>query len=145
MINAAYLAGEQGMWKPNEPRISPQTVAELLEAGELLVIERDGELAGCVRVRELDDATGELGLLSAAREGGGVGRELIAAAEDWARERDKTRMRLQLLVPKEGDHPFKARLDGWYRRLGYRPLHREDFPHPGLAIPCDLLNYEKAL
>lgn len=145
MINAAYLAGEQGMWKPNEPRICPRTVAELLKAGELLVLERDGELAGCIRVRELDDETGELGLLTAARQGSGIGRELIAAAEDWARERGKTRMRLQLLVPKQGEHPFKVRLDGWYRRLGYEPREREDFPHPGLAVPCDLLNYEKGL
>jgi GNAT superfamily N-acetyltransferase len=145
MINAAYAAGEQGMWKPDQPRTTAATVRELLDAGELLTLERDGALAGCVRVRELDERTGELGMLSAARAGSGAGRELIALAEGWARERGKTRMRLQLLVPREGEHPFKVRLDGWYRRLGYAPVFREPFDHPGLAAPCDLLNYEKTL
>src|SRR5262249_40462833 len=134
LINAAHPAGAPGVGEPDEPRVYPQTVAGLPQAGELLVIERDGELAGCVRVGELDEETGELGLLSAARDGSGVGRELIAKAEDWARARGKRRMRLQLLVPKQGEHPFKVRLDGWYQRLGYRPTGREDFPHAGLAI-----------
>jgi GNAT superfamily N-acetyltransferase len=145
MINAAYAAGEQGMWKPNQPRTAPATVQELLDAGALLTLERGGELAGCVRVRELDEQTGELGLLSAARDGGGAGRELIALAEAWARGRGKEKMRLQLLIPREGVHPYKVRLDGWYQRLGYMPIFREPFDHPGLAAPCDLLNYEKTL
>jgi GNAT superfamily N-acetyltransferase len=145
MINAAYAAGEQGMWKPNQPRTTPATVRQLLDKGELLTIERDGVLAGCVRVRELDERTGELGMLSAARDGSGVGRELIALAEDWARGRGRTRMRLQLLVPKRGIHPFKVRLDGWYKRLGYEPVGADPFDHPGLAAPCDLVNYERTL
>ena len=150
MINAAYAAGEEGLWEPGTPRVLESEVREMLGAGELLLVRRDGELAGCVRVHALDAGTGELGLLTAARVDSGVGRELIALAEAWARDNGHTRMRLQLLVPREGTHPFKQRLHGWYARLGYRVIGREDFaaavPYADpTAVPCDLVNYEKAL
>ncbi|WP_051324706.1 GNAT family N-acetyltransferase [Candidatus Solirubrobacter pratensis] len=151
MINAAYAAGEEGLWRPGTPRVFEQDVRAMLEAGELLTLERDGELAGSVRVRQLDAQTAELGILSAARDGSGAGRELVARAEDWARGRGLTGMRLQLLVPREGTHPFKQRLHDWYRRLGYRVIGRRDFaevlPEPAtyLLAPCDLVDYEKAL
>lgn len=151
MINAAYAAGEDGMWKPGTPRVFEQDVRAMVEAGEIITVERDGELAGSVRVRRLGDDTGELGILSAAKVGGGVGPELIARAEAWARENGMTRMRLQLLVPREGAHPFKQRLHEWYTSLGYRVIGREPFedalPEPStyLLHPCDLLNYEKVL
>jgi GNAT superfamily N-acetyltransferase len=151
MINAAYAAGEEGLWKPGTPRVFEQDVRAMVEAGEILTVERDGELAGSVRVRRLDDDTGELGILSAARDGSGVGRELVAHAEDWARGQGLTRMRLQLLVPRDGTHPFKTRLHDWYTRLGYEVVGRHDFadvlPEPAtyLLTPCDLVDYEKAL
>jgi len=151
MINAAYADGEQGMWRPGTPRIFEDEVRALLDAGELMVVRRDGALAGCVRVHALDTTTGELGLLSAARRDSGVGRELITLAEAWARDRGLARMRLTLLVPRAGTHPFKARLHSWYSKLGYGVIARRDFadvlPEPArhLTAPCDLLIYEKAL
>jgi len=151
MINAAYADGEQGMWQPDTPRIFEDEVRSLLDAGELILVQRDGALAGCVRVHALDAATGELGLLSAARRDSGVGRELVALAEGWARERGLARMRLTLLVPRVGTHPFKARLHAWYTKLGYRVIARHDFadqlPQSArlLTAPCDLVAYEKAL
>jgi N-acetylglutamate synthase-like GNAT family acetyltransferase len=151
MINAAYAAGEQGMWRPDTPRIFEAEVRALLDAGELVVVRRDGVLAGCVQVHALDAATGELGLLSAARRDSGVGRELVALAEAWARERGLSRMQLKLLVPRTGTHPFKARLHAWYSKLGYRVTARRDFadelPESArlLNAPCDLVRYEKAL
>ena len=151
MINAAFATGEEGMWQPDTPRVFAAEVRALLEAGELVVVRRDGALAGCVRVHALDAATGELGLLSAARHDSGVGRELVALAEAWARELGLARMRLSLLVPRTGTHPFKARLHAWYTKLGYRVIARRDFadelPEAArlLTAPCDFLIYEKAL
>lgn len=150
MINAAYAIGEEGLWEPGTPRVFESEVRELVHAGELLLCRRDGEIAGCVRVHALDAATAELGLLTAARAGSGVGGELIGLAEGWAKARGLARMRLQLLVPREGTHPFKLRLHRWYTRLGYRVIGREDFavavPHAAPTTePCDLVNYEKAL
>ena len=60
-------------------------------------------------------------------------------------------MRLELLVPRHGTHPAKERLHGWYSRLGYRPVGRDDFTAgypelaPWLAVPCDLVAYAKPL
>jgi N-acetylglutamate synthase-like GNAT family acetyltransferase len=151
MINDAYAFGEEGMWQPGTPRVFDHDVREMLEAGEILTVERDGELAGSVRVHQVADDAAELGLLSAARKDSGVGRELVALAERWARERGLERMRLQLLVPREGTHPFKQRLHDWYSKLGYAVVGREPFEEalpdsaPYLLYPCDLVNYEKAL
>jgi GNAT superfamily N-acetyltransferase len=151
MINAAYADGEEGMWRPGTTRVFADEVRALLDAGELIVLRRDGALAGCVRVHRVGAETAELGLLSAARRDSGVGGELIALAETWARERGLARMRLTLLVPRAGTHPFKERLHAWYSKLGYRVIGRGDFadelPESAalLAAPCDLLVYEKAL
>jgi N-acetylglutamate synthase-like GNAT family acetyltransferase len=150
MINAAYEAGEQGLWPPNTPRVFDHEVQEMVDNDELLFVRRDGEIAGCVRVQRLDDRTGELGLLSAARLDSGVGRELVAIAEGWAREQGLERMRLKLLIPHEGTHPFKQRLHSWYSRLGYRAIGTEDVAKalPDIektVIPCDLVTYERVL
>jgi GNAT superfamily N-acetyltransferase len=150
MINAAYAAGEDGLWPPNTPRVFDYEVQEMVDREELRFLHRDGELVGLVRVRKLDERTAELGLLSAARLDSGVGGELIRLAEDWARERGLPRMRLQLLVPRDGEHPFKVRLHKWYSRLGYRAIGAEDVAKalPDIektAVPCDLVTYEKVL
>jgi len=136
---------------PGTTRVFEHEVQALVDAGELLVLHRDGALAGCVRVHAVDATTAELGLLSAARRDSGAGREPVALAEGWAREHGLARMRLSLLVPQVGTHPFKARLHAWYSRLGYRQIGRRDFadvlPESArlLAAPCDLVFYEKAL
>jgi hypothetical protein len=150
IINAAYAAGEEGLWPPDTPRVFDYEVKQMLDKEELLFAYRDGELAGLVRVHALDERTAELGLLSAVRLDSGVGRELIDLAEDWARERGLPRMRLQLLVPRGGTHPFKDRLHSWYSRLGYRAIGAEDIAKalPEIektAVPCDLVTYEKVL
>ena len=150
MINAAYEAGEQGLWPPNTPRVFDSDVQAMVDNGELLFVRRDGQLAGLVRVHQLDERTAELGLLTAAKLDSGVGGELIQVAEDWARERNLPRMRLTLLIPREGTHPFKQRLHSWYSRLGYRAIGAEDVAKalPGIektAVPCDLVTYEKVL
>jgi hypothetical protein len=150
MINAAYAAGEQGLWPPGTPRVFEYEVQEMVDNGELRFVYRDGVLAGLVRVHRLDERTAELGLLSAAKLDSGVGGELVRLAEDWAREHGLPRMRLHLLIPREGTHPFKQRLHSWYSRLGYRAIGAEDVAKalPEIektVVPCDLVTYEKVL
>jgi GNAT superfamily N-acetyltransferase len=150
MINAAYEAGEQGLWPPNTPRVFEHEVQAMVDNEELLFVRRGGEIAGLVRVHALDQRSAELGLLTAAKLDSGVGGELIRLAEEWARERGLPRMRLTLLIPHEGTHPFKQRLHSWYSRLGYRAIGAEDVAKalPEIektVIPCDLVTYEKVL
>ena len=64
------------------------------DSGEF-VAERDGEVVGFVCVSERAHFTGEVDayigelVVSKAAEGAGVGRALVAAAEDWGRARGR--------------------------------------------------------
>jgi GNAT superfamily N-acetyltransferase len=153
VVNEAYARGEAGLWREGAQRISEHDLRALVASGALAAAREDGRVAGCVRVTSLDPRTAELGLLAVAaeRSGAGVGRALMGFAHELARERGHTAMRLTLLVPQEGSHPFKERLDAWYRRQGYRVIGRTDFaathPEPArlLAVACDLVTFERPL
>jgi ribosomal protein S18 acetylase RimI-like enzyme len=153
IINAAYDVGEDGLWIEGTTRTSPQEVAGMIRSGSVLVATRGGEVIGCARVRPLDANTAELGFISARPEhwGGGIGRELVEAAEELMRSRGATEMQLELLVPKDGVHPAKERLRDWYTRLGYRIVRTAPFeeivtnPADDLAKPCEFLIFRKSL
>lgn len=153
LVNDVYAESEKGLWQENVDRTSADEVAGFVRAGELAAAFAAGALAGVVRIRRLDEATGEFGMLAAdpARRGVGIGRELVRFAERASRAAGCRAMQLELLVPREWTHPAKQFLAGWYERLGYRVTHRADFatdyPHlaPSLATPCDFLIYRKDL
>jgi predicted N-acetyltransferase YhbS len=153
VVNDAYARGEAGLWREGADRISEDDLRALVASGDLAAAREGGRVVGCVRVTSLDTRTAELGLLSVApdRSGAGVGRALMAFAHDLARERGHTTMRLLLLVPREGTHGFKDRLEGWYTRQGYRIVGSQDFaeyaPEPArhLLVPCDVVAFERAL
>ena len=110
-------------------------------------------LVGSIRIHDVAPGTAEFGILVSDPEqrGTGIGRELVAFAERHARDRDLTAMQLELLVPHAGRHPSKEFLAGWYGRIGYQVIatrrFAEAYPRlaPMLAVPCDLLVYEKPL
>lgn len=151
LVNGTYAIGEAGLWRDDAPRMTIAGLAEMVRAGEIAVVRRRGVVAGCVRVRVREGDVGELGLLAVSpdAQGAGVGRELVDFAEATNRARGVATLGLELLVPRDGAHPAKERLDAWYRRLGYRPVARVDFadaypePSRSLARPCDLVTYRK--
>jgi len=153
LVNQVYAESDKGLWRGSIDRTSVDEVAGFVRAGEIAVALVDGDLAGSVRLRRLDAATGEFGLLAAdpARRGLGIGRELVAFAERASRDAGCREMQLELLVPRGWTHPAKQFLAEWYDRLGYRVTRRadlaEDYPHlaPSLATPCDFLSYRKEL
>ena len=153
LVNQVYAEAEKGLWEENTDRTSTAEMAGLVRAGEIAVARVDGDLAGSVRLRRLDESTGEFGMLAAdpAQRGIGIGRELVRFAERASRDAGCPEMQLELLVPREWTHPSKVFLAEWYGRLGYRVTHHvdlaEDYPHlaPALATPCDLFVYRKEL
>jgi ribosomal protein S18 acetylase RimI-like enzyme len=153
LINAAYEVGEAGLWVEDTPRTSPAEVARLVGAGEMLVARLDDRVAGCARVRQLDPGTGEVGFISAAAEarGAGIGRALLAEAEDEMRTRGAATMQLELLVPRAGVHPEKERLRDWYTRRGYEIVRTAPFEEiathlaADLATPCEFEIFQKPL
>lgn len=153
LVNAVYATAEEGLWVDGATRTTAEEMAGMIAAREIAVARVDGRIVGCVRVQELDDGNGELGLLAAdpGRRGEGIGRELVTFAEQVSRRQGSAVMQLELLVPRGWSHPSKELLHAWYTRTGYRPVRTgsidEAYPHlaPLLATPCDFVVYHKPL
>jgi GNAT superfamily N-acetyltransferase len=150
LVNEVYAVAEAGMWRDGATRTTPAELARLARAGQVVAARVAGQLAGCVRVRQLDDRLSEFGMLAAApeRRGTGVGRALVRFAEEHA---GRPAMQLELLVPRDWSHPSKEFLAAWYDRLGYRLVRvgtvGEAYPElaPLLATTCDFRIYHKDL
>ncbi|HEX8389434.1 MAG TPA: GNAT family N-acetyltransferase [Sphingomonas sp.] len=94
-------------------------------AERMLVAERAGALVGCVAIRDLGDGTAYLGMLTVDPESqaGGLGRRLVAAAEEEARAFGAARVEMTVISRR-------AELVAWYERRGYRLTgERRPFPH----------------
>lgn len=153
LVNAVYETSEAGLWVDGARRTNERELAGLIRRGQIAVAGIDGVIVGAVHVKQLDETTGLFGMLVAhpARRGEGIGRELVAFAEQWARARGLIAMQLELLVPRAWRHPSKVFLGEWYERIGYRVVRTsaldESYPElaPQLATECDLLIYRKEL
>ena len=153
LVNRVYADAEKGLWLDGTDRTDTDEVAAVIGDGQLAVARLDGRLVGAVRIQRLAEDLGEFGMLVASPEdrGIGIGRELVAFAERWAREQHLGRMQLELLVPQTWTHPVKEFLRGWYTRIGYRHVRtdrlEDSYPalQPYLATPCDFTVYHKAL
>jgi GNAT superfamily N-acetyltransferase len=153
LVNKVYLVAEDGLWAGQVDRTSPAEVASYLTAGELVVARDGAEVIGVARIQRLPTGEGEVGMVVAhpERRGAGIGRDLLAYAEGWARQQGLSTMQLELLVPKTWKHQVKDFLYGWYTRSGYEVVRvadlTESFPElaPRLATPCDFLIFHKPL
>ena len=109
------------------PRLTEASLREeLAEKPELLVWreEAGGPLMGTVWIQPKGDGVWYLGLLTVRPDvqDRGWGRTLLAAAENWARERGGRRITMTVLSGREV-------LMGWYERRGYRKTG-ETQPYP---------------
>ncbi|MCU1584235.1 MAG: family N-acetyltransferase [Microbacteriaceae bacterium] len=153
LINSVYLTSEDGLWLDGALRTTEAEVAALIRASEFAAAVSEGVIVGSVRIQRLDALTGEFGMLAAdpERRGLGIGRELVAFAEEWARHHGLASMQLEVLAPRTWVHPSKVFLLQWYERIGYRHIRtgalEESHPDlaPLLATPCDFAVYRKDL
>lgn len=153
LINAAYAIGEEGLWTAGADRTSASELIALIRAGEIAAAHLDGRIVGSVRVQQLDNTTAEFGMLVSdpQRRGVGIGRELVAFVERWARFRGLTAIQLEVLSPLHWTHPAKEVLHAWYTRLGFRVQRTgtfaDDYPTlaPLLATECVYSIYRKTL
>jgi len=122
-------------------RTGPDEIAAILaNPAQCILLEREpdgGLLASVVLRREGEVAW--LGMLSVrpAAQGGGIGKRIVALAEDWVRRHwGSRRMRMTVIVQR-------TELIAWYERRGYRPTGETapfyyDDPRFGLPKRDDL-------
>lgn len=99
-------------------RTGPDEIAAIVaDPAQVILLERDasGALLASVNLRR-DGACAWLGMLAVrpTRQGGGVGRRMVEAAERFARERwGALEMRMKVIAQRD-------ELIAWYERRGYR-------------------------
>jgi GNAT superfamily N-acetyltransferase len=110
LINAAFIV-EQFVFDGD--RINAEEARACMETGKFLVERDSAVFAACVYV-ELRKDRGYLGLLAVDphRQGEGLGRKLVAAAEDYFRREGCCAVDLRVISQRSPLPPF-------YRRLGY--------------------------
>jgi GNAT superfamily N-acetyltransferase len=137
LINAAFVV--ERFFKVGD-RISAEGVRTQQVKGTFLLLERDGDPIGTVYV-ELRGDRGYIGMLSVdpQRQGGGYGRALMAAAEDYCRRNGARHADLRIVNLRE-------ELPSFYRHLGYVESGTESFSEPAQATqPCHFLLMTKPL
>jgi GNAT superfamily N-acetyltransferase len=121
-------------------RINPDGVRAYMKKGKFLLAEDSAGLAGCVYV-ELRGDRGYLGLLGVEprRQGTGLGRKLMAAAEDFFRDAGCVAADLRIVSAR-------TPLPAFYRHLGYVETGTAPFPHDVQAkVPCHYILMSKSL
>jgi len=123
-------------------RLDESDVREYFDKGRFLLAEQDGALAGSVYV-ELRGDRAYLGLLSVdpALQKTGLGRRLVGAAEEFAREMGSHHMDLTVVN-------LRIELPPFYQKLGYRTLGAEPIPErmaARVSQPCHFIRMSKPL
>ena len=115
-------------------RTDPADVRRLMQDGVFLLLEADGALAGTVYVK-VRGGSGYFGMLSVdpARQGQGLGRRLVLAAEQWCRTAGCTEVEIEVVS-------LRTELPPFYERLGYGFSGTRPFPDMHKSrMPCEFL------
>jgi len=153
LINSAYRGDSSRRGWTTEAdlldgvRTSEASLGEMLRTprATILKYERAGELLGCVYLEQKQDSL-YLGMLTVSPDAqtGGIGKQLMVAAEQLAREKSCRTMTMTVL-------PQRAELIAFYERRGYQPTGQTepfpmDDPRFGLPkVPLSFIVMEKAL
>ena len=154
LLNNAYRgeASKQG-WTTEADLISGDTrtdeamLQQVIEQnGSVFLIYKDEQqkIAGCVNLQEHDEKL-YLGMFSVSPQlqGGGIGKQLLQAAEEYARHLDKKAIYMSVIS-------LRTELINWYMRHGYAGTgERKPFVEDGLTgkhlKPLEFMILEKAV
>lgn len=121
-------------------RVDATGVRSYMAKGKFLLAEDSSGLAGCVYV-ELRGNRGYLGLLGVdpRRQGTGLGRKLMDAAENYFRQGDCIAVDLRVISAR-------TPLPAFYRHLGYRETGTAPFaPDVPVKVPCHYILMSKTI
>jgi GNAT superfamily N-acetyltransferase len=157
LVNAAYRGdGAKAGWTHESDYLAGQRTdlamltEDLKEPGASILgwrETRDGDLLGCVWLQPAEADVWYLGMLTVRPDlqDGGLGRQILEAAERYAAEHGARRITLTVVGVRDS-------LIAWYRRRGYAPTGvREPFPYEDrrfgepLRDDLDFVRLEKAL
>ena len=137
LINSAFRVEQPFI---DGDRTNPAGVRAYMEKGKFLLAEDPAGLAGCVYV-ELHGDRGYLGLLGVdpPRQGTGLGRKLMDAAENYFRDAGCIAIDLRIVSAR-------TPLPAFYRHLGYLETGTAPFPHDVQAkVSCHYILMSKSL
>jgi ribosomal protein S18 acetylase RimI-like enzyme len=137
LINAAFRV-EQPFIEGD--RIDAESVRSYMAKGKFLVAEDSAGLAACVYV-ELRGDRGYLGLLGVdpPRQGTGLGRKMMDAAESYFREAGCIAVDLRVINAR-------APLPAFYRHLGYLETGTAPFAtEVPIKVPCHYILMTKTI
>lgn len=128
-------------------RTSRESLTEQINNPNALILKgvnKEGEICGCVYL-ERKESSLYLGMLtvSPTLQNSGIGKVLLAAAEDYARASGLFKLSMTVIS-------LRKELIKWYERRGYRKTNRKEaFPNdPRFGIPKQSLEFiimEKAI
>ena len=137
LINAAFRVEQPFI---DGDRTNPDGVRAYMEKGKFLLAENTAGLAGCVYV-EIRGDRGYLGLLGVdpQRQGTGLGRKLMNAAENFFRQAGCVAVDLRLVSAR-------TPLPAFYRHLGYLETGTAPFsPDVPAKVPCHYILMSKTI
>src|SRR5215467_976457 len=137
LINAAFRVEQPFI---EGERIDPEGVRAYMKKGKFLLAEESAGLGGCVYVEVTGDR-GYVGLLGVdpSRQGTGLGRKLMDAAENYFREAGCAAVDLRTISPR-------TPLLSFYRHLGYSLTGTAPFaPDMPVKVPCHYVLMSKNL
>ena len=122
-------------------RVVPEAIISLIEKpGSVILLFRDDrqEILGCVNLQEKEGLL-YFGMFAVdpQSQGRGIGRELLFAAEDFARSRGIRVIQMTVISVRD-------ELIAWYKKYGFQDTGlREPFPppHPDSGIPRSPLEF----
>lgn len=153
IIVKAYADTESEMWGLNYVRVSEKDFRKFIQADQILVAFLDNQPVGGLRYYRSSADTFGFGLFGAdfSLSGKGIGKALIDRVEEEAKKAVASKIKIEILRPKNFDIPIKVVLHNWYQRLGYKFIGTVDFAEEfpdcakGILIPCVFDYYVKQL
>lgn len=142
ILNLVNTAFQVERFFKNQDRLTPADLESYFKSGIFLVSEDAGQITGCVYIKRNGERA-YFGLLAIdpSRQKTGLGRRLVAAAEEFARETGAHFMDMKFIH-------LRTELLSIYGKLGYQVTGTEPYPperHHMLTQPVHFIRMSKEL